>query len=146
MNKGQEENLTWTFKKIIGHRKKGTKWSLKVLWHDDTNTWELLETLAIEDPVTCAQYAHDNGLLNTPGFKRFKSYVKRKKKYIRMLRQAQLCKVRTHKEGPKFQFGVRVPRNYKEALVLDKPNSNNHWQEAIQKELDQIKEYETFIP
>ena len=45
----------------------------------------------------------------------------------------------------KYQFGIRVPRSYREAVTIDKVNGNKLWQEAIQKELDQIKEYQTFI-
>ena len=99
-----------------------------------------------DDPITCASYASQNDLLSTPGWKRLKPYVKRKKKFVRMLRQAYLAKVRSKKEGPKYQFGVRVPRNYKEALELDKLNGNTLWQDACKTEVNQINEYKTFIP
>ena len=46
--------------------------------------------------------------------------------------------------GVKYQFGVRIPRNYQEALALDKQNGNTFWRDATQLELDQIMEYETF--
>ena len=47
--------------------------------------------------------------------------------------------------GIKYQFGVRIPRSYKEAIAIDRANGNTLWQDAIQKELDQIREYNTFI-
>ncbi len=46
--------------------------------------------------------------------------------------------------GAKYQFGVCIPRNYQEALALDKHNGNTFWRDATQLELDQIMEYETF--
>ena len=46
--------------------------------------------------------------------------------------------------GPKFKFGVQVPRNTKEAYLLDRKNGDTLWQEAIAKELKQIDDYETF--
>ena len=49
-------------------------------------------------------------------------------------------------QSTKYQFGVQVPTSYKDALTLDKRNNDTLWQDAIQKELDQIKEYNTFIP
>ena len=49
------------------------------------------------------------------------------------------------KSGIKYQFGVQVPRSYKEALKLDKANGNTLWQDAIQKELDQIIAYNTCL-
>ena len=47
------------------------------------------------------------------------------------------------KSGTKYQFGIQVPRSYKEALKLDKAIGNPLWQDAIQ--LDQIIAYNTFI-
>ena len=68
-----------------------------------------------------------NNLLEMPGWRRLKSYVRRDKKFIRMLRQAALCKIRQRKEGAVYKFGVRVPRNYREALALDALNGNTLW-------------------
>ena len=41
-------------------------------------------------------------------------------------------------------FGFQVPRDYKEALELDKKNGNSKWYDATQVELNQIKEYQVF--
>ena len=119
---------------VIG-RKKG-RIEVEVDWSDGPKTWEPLSAMALQDPVTCAKYANDNYLLKMPGWKRFKSYVKREKKFIRMLRQAALCKVRQRKEGAVYKFGVRVPRNYREAIDLDALNGNTLWKDAIKKEMD----------
>ena len=48
------------------------------------------------------------------------------------------------KNGPKYKFGVRVPRNIKEALVLGKENKNTLWIQAIKKEMNKIMEFEVF--
>ncbi len=61
---------------------------------------------------------------------------------IRALRRAIKL---NQKLGIKYQFGIRVPCSYQEAIAIDKANGNNLWQEAIQRELDQIMEYNTFI-
>ena len=46
----------------------------------------------------------------------------------------------------RYKFGVKVPRNEKEARTFDKANNNLLWDEAIDKELQQvINEYNTFI-
>jgi hypothetical protein len=39
---------------------------------------------------------------------------------------------------------VQIPTSISHALRLDNLNGNNLWQEAIQKEMDQLKEYQTF--
>ena len=97
---------------------------VEVDWSDGPKTWEPLAAMALQDPVTCAKYSKDNDLPEIPGWRRFKSYVKRDKKFIRMLRQVALCKVTQSKEGAVYKFGVRVLRNYREALALDALNGN----------------------
>jgi hypothetical protein len=42
-----------------------------------TTIMEPLQIIANDDPVTFAMYAKDNGLLDTPGWKQFKSLAKR---------------------------------------------------------------------
>ena len=68
-------------------------------------------------------------------------YIKNPKRFLRLTRQVFLAK---KKNGPKYKFGVRVPRNIKEALALDKENKNNLWAQAIKKEMDKIMEFEVF--
>ena len=48
---------------------KGSSYNVLVDWDDKTQTWEPLNTMAKQDPVTLARYAHDNGLRNEPGWK-----------------------------------------------------------------------------
>ena len=48
---------------------KGSSYNVLVDWDDKTQTWEPLNTMAKQDLVTLTHYAHDNGLLNKPGWK-----------------------------------------------------------------------------
>ena len=50
----------------------------------------------------------------------------------------------SHKNTRKYKFGVAIPRNYNNAINLDKENNNTLWKDAIDKEMSQIKEYKTF--
>ena len=43
-----------------------------------------------------------------------------------------------------YKFGLRIPCDYKDALLIDKSNDNTHWQNAIQLELDNIHAHRTF--
>ena len=45
---------------------KGSSYNVLVNWDDGTQTWEPLNVIAKQDPVTLAWYAFDNGLLNKP--------------------------------------------------------------------------------
>ena len=57
-----------------------------------------------------------------------------------------MAKKRNYKtRGPKYNFGIRVPRNLKEAYELDKINGDTLLAEAIKKEVDLLYgEYECF--
>jgi hypothetical protein len=54
---------------------------------------------------------------------------KKKKKYI---------------YGPKFKYGVQVPRNVRDALALDKANGDTKWADAIKKEIEALKALKCF--
>ncbi|KAL7575360.1 hypothetical protein ACA910_001874 [Epithemia clementina (nom. ined.)] len=41
-------------------------------------------------------------------------------------------------------FGYQIPRDYEEAMELDRKNGNIKWKEAIDLELKQIDDYQTF--
>ena len=43
-----------------------------------------------------------------------------------------------------YKFGVRIPRNEKEALMLDCENGNTYWQDAIEAETGQLFECKVF--
>ena len=43
-----------------------------------------------------------------------------------------------------YKFGVRVLRNFKEAIQLDEENGNTYWQDAMALELQQLMDYNTF--
>ena len=42
------------------------------------------------------------------------------------------------------KFGVEVPRSVKHALFLDQKSNNNLWEEAIDKELKQLYDFNVF--
>ena len=143
-------DLTWNFKRISAHQGpllptdptyKGCKYNVMIEWEDGSTTSEPLTVFAADDPVSCALYAKEKGLLDTPGWKRFKKIAKRDKKLVRMVRQARLKSIR---RAPIYQFGFRVPRNIKEAWELDKENGTTRWKDAMTLELWQLAEYDTF--
>jgi hypothetical protein len=87
-------------------------------------------------------YAREHGLLDTPGWKRFKRIAKREKVLRRAVNQA---KIRSFKTAPRFKYGYEIPRNYEHALFLDRRNGNTLWQDANKLEFDQLAEYQTFL-
>ena len=61
-----------------------------VEWESGESTYEPLDLIAGDDPVTCAEYALKSNLLDQTGWKRFRRYAKNEKKMQRMINQAKL--------------------------------------------------------
>ena len=149
-DEAQGKTNIWVLKEVIDHQGplkksdknyKGSKWNLLVRWEDNSETWEPLEMLRQDDPVTCARYGLDNNLLDKPGWHRLKRIAEREQLYKRMLKQSQMKSMR---RGIRYKFGVRLPLSYKDAIEQDKANGNTDWQDAVATELGQIASYNTF--
>ena len=93
-----------------------------------------------DDPITMAWYAKKNSLLDTPGWKQCKRFIRNDKTIAGMIKQVQL---RNHRNRPVYKFGYRVPRSREEALEIDKMEGNNLWEEADELEVQQILDYDT---
>ena len=120
---------------------KGSTFNITVQWDDRDITSEKLATIAQEYPMLCATYAKKHKLLNQPGWKHLRRYLKTNKKITRMIKKAVL---RQGRRPPKFKFGFQVPRDYKEAMTFDSVNGNTKWKDAINQENEQLDEYNTF--
>ena len=46
---------------------KDSQYNVKVLWEDNSMTWEPLLTMKVDDPITCADYGREKGLLDIMG-------------------------------------------------------------------------------
>jgi len=136
---GHEGPLSKKHKKYMG-----SKYNVKVRWENGEETWEPLDIMAKDDPVTCAEYAYQNKLLHLPGWKRFKKLAKNNKVLKRMVKQARLQSKRNPR-SPKYKFGVRIPYDTAEAYRLDQENGNSLWADSISVEVEALDAYNTFI-
>ena len=109
------------------------------MWETGEQTWEPLSNIIASDPYTCAVYAKEHDLLNTPGWKLLKTHARTARRLIRTLKKS---KYRQPRASIKGKHGWEVPRDYAHALQLDIHNGNNKWKEAIDLENEQIKEYQ----
>ena len=150
LNQDIEQDKTWKFKAIIGHQGpltkehhdyKGSSYNVQIEWENGEITYEPLNIIAVDDPFTCAQYASEHGLLDLPGWKRFKRMARRQKKLIRMVNQAKL---RSFRSAPQYMYGIEIPKDYLDAVRLDKINGNTKWQDCTRLEMEQLAEYKTF--
>ena len=141
----------WRFKSISGHQGplsrgddnyKGSRFNVLVEWESGECTYEPLHLIAADDPVTCAVYAKEKGLLEQDGWRRFKRIANRQTKLIRLMNQAKLRSVRT---VPIYKYGYLVPRNHSQAVDIDLRNGNTRWQDSEVTEANQLDEYDTFV-
>ena len=112
-----------------------------VEWESGEVTYEPLTLISKDDPITCAVYAKKHDLLDTTGWKHLKRYAKTSKRLIRAVKQSRIRQVRA---SVRYQHGFQVPKDYNDAMRLDKENGNTHWQDAMDLELTQIHEYKVF--
>jgi hypothetical protein len=70
----------YKFRRFIAHQGplrssnkdyKGSRYNVLVEWETGETTYEPLDLIASDDPVTCAQYAKQHGPLDTEGWKQF---------------------------------------------------------------------------
>jgi len=148
----------WTFEKILAHQKvksgdknhQGSGINCLVLWSAGEQTWEPLcnrtrkSGLWIDDPVTVASYARDNGLLDEPKWKLpgLKKMAKTQKKPLHLVNKAKL---HSFCNKPVYMYGFQAPRNHVEAMDLDHMNGNTMWRDAEMIEMNQIDEHKSFI-
>ena len=130
-----------SFNAILDHRRKSRKWEVQVQWDDGDVTWEPLTDMRLYDMITLSKYAHDNDLTTIDGWKWAKNKTKNPQKFLRL---AKIFKSQIQPPGPRYKFGIRIPKNREEALKLDKINGNHLWEDAIDTEINQLLHYETF--
>ena len=149
---------TWHFRRVLQHegplkrndkKYKGSRYNVLVEWETGEKTWEPLTTVDKvgvydTDPVTLAIYARENNLLDTPGWK-LKGMKKLAKTQKRIERHANQAKLHSYRTKPIYMYGILVPRNYEQAVEIDKANGNTYWQDATALELGQIDDYNAFL-
>jgi hypothetical protein len=116
---------------------KGSSYNVVVEWDDGSETTEPLDIIIKDDPITVADYAAANNLSDRPGWKRLKHIIRNRKRLERMAHASNVTR-----KGPLYQFGVEVL--VKHAYELDKKNGNTLWTDAMEKEIGNIQQYETF--
>jgi hypothetical protein len=103
----------------------GSQYNIQVEWENGETTYEPLAFIGKEDPISCATYAKEHGLLNIPGWKILKRVLNTKESIERTVLATLL---KSFRHSPVYMFGVRIPRNHKEAIMLlDTENKNKLW-------------------
>ena len=146
--KDNDPNRHWIFQAIVDHKGpfnqrskhwQGSMYNVKVRWEDGTESWEPLNVIAKDDPVTCALYARDHGLTDTIGWK-FISKLSRRTKLL----QTRVNKAMAARRSIRHKFGVKIPRDSNEARKFQEEAGHTKWTDAEQEELQNLFGYDTF--
>jgi len=119
-------------------RKTTVGWKLCVTWKDGSTSWERLADLKESYPVMVAEYAVAHEIHEEPAFAWWVPYTLKKRDRIIAAVNKRYHK-RTHK------FGIRVPKTVEEARIIDEANGNTLWQDAIEKEMKNVRVAFKFI-
>jgi hypothetical protein len=113
-------------------RKTTKVWHLCVEWTDGTTSWERLANLKESNPVEVAEYSATKNLHDEPAFAWWEPHALKKRNIIiaAVTKRYHKC---TH------NFGIQVPKTWGEAVKLDEENGNTLWQDAIRKEMNNVR-------
>ena len=115
------------------YRKKTTKgWSFEIQWKDGLVSWVPLKDIKESYPIEVAEYCREHQLIDEPAFAWWAPYALCKRNRI-------ISKVKSKVLKKHMKYGVKVPRTVREALILDQENGNTLWQDAIAKEMSNVK-------
>jgi hypothetical protein len=106
--------------------------NLCVEWIYRTTSWESLADLKERNPVEVAEYSASKSLLDAPSFVWWDPHVLKKRSIIIAAVTKRYHK-RTHK------FVIEVPKSWDECVRLDKENDNTLWQDAVRKEMKNVR-------
>lgn len=136
----KEQEITVGGRKSKRHSTAG--WDICCQWFDGSTTWERLKDLKESHPIQTAEYAVCQGVDHEPAFNYWVPHVlKYRERIISLVRQrnARYLK-KTHK------FGIEVPKSVEDALAIDKRNGNTLWQDAIAKEMKNVRVAFNILP
>ena len=105
-------------------------WDLHVRWETGDTSYIALKDIKEGNPIEVAEYAMANNLENEPAFAWWvKTALKR--------RNVMVSKV-ARRIRKNMKFGIKIPKDYDEAKILDRANGNTLWQDAIKKEMKNV--------
>ena len=107
-------------------------WKVNVRWLNGSTNWIPLNVFKNSQPLILANYAKTMKIHDEPAFLWWVPHVLRKASRL-------LSKVKTLYHKNNLKFGIEVPKSIRDAILLDKENGNTFWQDAINKEMTNVK-------
>jgi hypothetical protein len=111
------------------HKRRTTKgWTLCIQWKDGSTSWEPLKDMKELFPIQVTEFAVNRGLQQEAAFSWWvKDTLARKNSIVKAMKSRYVRKM--HK------YGIRLPKDIKEAYELDRESGTDYWHQAIVKEM-----------
>ena len=158
MNDDEEDH---EFNKIINHKWDAGLLVLEVELQSGTTYEVPFNVIKKDRPIEVARYIRNNVIESRRGGK-YNTWAKkilvRSQRTIRRLKNIHnVSKItrllnkyeikirrisrnkRNEKKGARTKYGIEIPRNVKEALIMDERNGNTLWADAIMKEMSALE-------
>lgn len=119
-------------------------WKLQVEWKDGSMNWIDLKDLKQSFPIEVAEYAIANHIDDEPAFKWWvRDALRQRDRMIAKVERSSTTKSKG-KPTKKYwrethKFGIEIPKTVEQALAIDRKTGTTHWQEAINKEMTNVK-------
>ena len=115
------------------HRRPTTKgWKLCIQWKDGSTSWEPLVDIKNAYQVQTAEYAITAGIQDEPAFAWWVPFILKKRNHI-------ISAVRKRYHRQTHKFGIELPKTVEEALAIDRRTNTTFWQDAITKEMKNVR-------
>ena len=126
------ENGFYETKSGIKRKVMTTKgWDFHVRWEHGETSYIALKDIKETNPIEVAEYVKLHKLHNEPAFAWWVNTALKK-------RNVMISKV-ARRIKKKMKFGIVIPTNYEEAVLIDRANGNRFWQDAVKKEMSNVE-------
>jgi Reverse transcriptase (RNA-dependent DNA polymerase) len=110
----------------------------KVQWLGGDKSWVKMSDLRLHDPLLVLRYGLRHQITRKPGWEWVENFVNSDGELSQIIHAYKVSKEISYK------FGVQVPNSTQDALRLDSATEEKLWHKAIEAELQQINDYQTF--
>ena len=101
-------------------------WKILCEFKDGSNRWVSLKVLKESHPIEVTEYDTAQNLETEPAFTWWVPYTLKKRDRI-------IASISYRVTKQDHTFGIKIPKDIKEALKLDQDNGNTLWQDAYKK-------------
>eukprot|EP00978_Attheya_sp_CCMP212_P008877 scaffold20848_cov68-Attheya_sp.AAC.1 len=107
-------------------------WEICVQWKDGSTDWIALKDLKESYPVELAEYAINSKIDDEPAFAWWVPYTMKKRERI-------ISKVKSKYWARTHKYGIRAPKNIKEAKEIDLENGDTLWMDSVRLEMKNVR-------